>query len=92
MDPTISLGVLALVHSISAPVGQAKNKIGNNCWSDRSYDLWVKICTKFQVSYIRMAIWLIGLERWYLLLGGVVVGRGFEPQSDLELSIAQILM
>jgi hypothetical protein len=30
-----------------------------------------------------MAIWLRGLERWYLVLGGVAVGRGFEPQSDL---------
>jgi hypothetical protein len=39
-----------------------------------------------------MAIWLRGLERWYLLLGGVAVGRGFEPQSNLELSFAQILI
>jgi hypothetical protein len=40
-----------------------------------------------------MAIWLRGLERWYLVLGGVaVVGRGFEPQSDLELSFAKILI
>jgi hypothetical protein len=39
-----------------------------------------------------MAIWLRGLERWYLVLGGVVVGRGFEPQSDLELFFAEILM
>jgi hypothetical protein len=37
-----------------------------------------------------MAIWLRGLERWYLVLGGVAVGRGFEPQSDLELSFAKI--
>jgi hypothetical protein len=28
-----------------------------------------------------MAIWL---ERCYLVLGGVAVGRGFEPQSDLK--------
>jgi hypothetical protein len=33
-----------------------------------------------------------GLERWYLVLGGVAVGRGFEPQSDLELSFAKILI
>jgi hypothetical protein len=26
-----------------------------------------------------------GLERWYLVICGVAVGRGFEPQSDLEL-------
>jgi hypothetical protein len=38
-----------------------------------------------------MAIWLRGLERWYLVLGGVAVGRGFEPQSDLVLSLAKIL-
>jgi hypothetical protein len=31
------------------------------------------------------------VERWYLVLGGVAVGRGFEPQSDLELSFAEIL-
>jgi hypothetical protein len=37
-------------------------------------------------------IWLRGLEHWYLVLGGVAVGRGFEPQSDLELSFAEILM
>jgi hypothetical protein len=42
-------------------------------------------------SFLRMAIWLRGLERWYLVLGGVAVGRGFEPQSDLELSFAKIL-
>jgi hypothetical protein len=39
-----------------------------------------------------MAIWLRRLERWYLVLGGVAVGRGFEPQSDLELSFAKILI
>jgi hypothetical protein len=39
-----------------------------------------------------MAIWLRGLERWYLVLGGVAVGRGFEHQSDLELSFAEILL
>jgi hypothetical protein len=42
--------------------------------------------------FLRMAIWLGGLERWYLVLGGVAVGRGFEPQSDLELSFAEILL
>jgi hypothetical protein len=41
--------------------------------------------------FLRMAIWLRGLERWYLVLGGVAVGRRFEPQSDLELSFAEIL-
>jgi hypothetical protein len=41
---------------------------------------------------VRMAIWLRGLERWYLVLGGVAVGRGFEPQSDLDLSFAKILI
>jgi hypothetical protein len=39
-----------------------------------------------------MFIWLRGLERWYLVLGGVAVGRGFEPQSDLELFFADILI
>jgi hypothetical protein len=39
-----------------------------------------------------MAIWLRGLEHWYLVLGGVAVGRGFEPQSDLEHSFAKILI
>jgi hypothetical protein len=43
-------------------------------------------------SFLRMAIWLRGLERWYLVLGGVAVGCGFEPQSDLELSFAKILL
>jgi hypothetical protein len=42
-------------------------------------------------NLLRMAIWLRGLERWYLVLGGVAVGRGFEPQSDLELSFVEIL-
>jgi hypothetical protein len=42
--------------------------------------------------FLRMAIWLRGLERWYLVLGGVAVGRGFEPESDLELSFAKILI
>jgi hypothetical protein len=42
--------------------------------------------------FLRMAIWLRGLERWYLVLGGVAVGRGFEPQPDLELSFAKILI
>jgi hypothetical protein len=42
--------------------------------------------------FLRMAIWLRGLERWYLVLGGVAVDRGFEPQSDLELSFAKILL
>jgi hypothetical protein len=41
LDPAISSGVMALVQLISAPVGQAKNKIGKNCWCDRSYDLGV---------------------------------------------------
>jgi hypothetical protein len=39
-----------------------------------------------------MAIWLRGLERWYLVLGGIAVGRGFEPQFDLELFFAEILI
>jgi hypothetical protein len=34
--------------------------------------------------FLRMAIWLSGLKRWYLVLGGVAVGRGFDPKSDLE--------
>jgi hypothetical protein len=42
--------------------------------------------------FLRMAIWLRGLECWYLVLGGVAIGRGFEPQSDLELSFAKILI
>jgi hypothetical protein len=48
--------------------------------------------SKLVSPVIRMAIWLRGLERWYLVLGGVAVGRGFEPQSDLELSFAEILI
>jgi hypothetical protein len=39
-----------------------------------------------------MAIWLSCLERWYLVLGGVAEGRGFEPLSDLELFSAKILI
>jgi hypothetical protein len=31
--------------------------------------------------FLRMTIWLSGLKRWYLVLGGVAEGRGFEPQS-----------
>jgi hypothetical protein len=42
--------------------------------------------------FLRMAIWLRGLEPWNLVLGGVAVGRGFEPQSNLELSFAEILI
>jgi hypothetical protein len=42
--------------------------------------------------FLRMAIWLRGSEHWYLVLGGVAVGRGFEPQSDLELFFAEILI
>jgi hypothetical protein len=38
----------------------------------------------------RMTIWLRVLKCWYLVLGGVVVGHGFEPQSDLELFSANI--
>jgi hypothetical protein len=38
-----------------------------------------------------MAIWLRGLKRWYLVLGGVAVDRGFDPQSDLELFSVKIL-
>jgi hypothetical protein len=45
-----------------------------------------------ETFFLRMAIWLRGLECWYLVLGGVAVGRGFEPQSDLELSFAEILI
>jgi hypothetical protein len=41
------------------------------------------------LSWIEAKVWLRGLERWYL---GVAVGRGFEPQSDLELSFAKILI
>jgi hypothetical protein len=37
-----------------------------------------------------MAIW--GLEHWYLVLDGDAVGRGFEPQSNLELFFAEILI
>jgi hypothetical protein len=42
--------------------------------------------------FLRMAIWRRGLEPWYLVLGGDAVGRGFELQSDLELSFPEILM
>jgi hypothetical protein len=45
-----------------------------------------------QISVIRMAVWLGKIERWYLVLGGVVVGRGIEPQCDLELSFAELLI
>jgi hypothetical protein len=41
--------------------------------------------------FLRMAIWLWGLERLYLVPGGVAVDRGFEPQSDMELFFAEIL-
>jgi hypothetical protein len=41
--------------------------------------------------FLRMAIRLSGLKRWYLVLGGVAVGRGFKPQSDLELFSAKII-
>jgi hypothetical protein len=37
-----------------------------------------------------MAIWLRGLKHWYLVLGGVAVGHGFEPHSNLELFFAEI--
>jgi hypothetical protein len=38
-----------------------------------------------------MEIWLRGLKRLYLVLGGVAVGRGFGPQSDMELFSAKII-
>jgi hypothetical protein len=38
--------------------------------------------------FLMIAIWLRGQKRWYLVLGGVAVGRGLEPQSDLELFYA----
>jgi hypothetical protein len=41
---------------------------------------------------LRIAIWLRGLKNWYLVLGGVAVGHGFEPQSDLELFSAKIII
>jgi hypothetical protein len=46
------------------------------------------------VKELRIAIWLRGLKRWYLVLGGVAVGRDrvFEPQSDLELFSAKKIM
>jgi hypothetical protein len=43
-------------------------------------------------SLLRMAIWLRGLERWYLVLGGVAVCRGFEHQSNLEPFFAEIIV
>jgi hypothetical protein len=42
-------------------------------------------CLNASVGAPFLAIWLRGLKRWCLVLGGVAVGRGFEPQSDLEL-------
>jgi hypothetical protein len=42
--------------------------------------------------FLIMAIWLRGLEHWYLVPGGVAVGRGFETPSDLELFFAEILI
>jgi hypothetical protein len=45
-----------------------------------------------EAFFLRMAIWFRGLEHWYLVLGGVAVGRGFEPQSDLELSFTEIII
>jgi hypothetical protein len=48
-------------------------------------------CQSREPLFLRMAIWLRGIERWYLVLGGVAVGCGFEPQSDLELFFAEIL-
>jgi hypothetical protein len=45
--------------------------------------------------FSRMVIWLKGLERWYLVLGGVAVGREFELQSDqislLEVCLSQVI-
>jgi hypothetical protein len=32
----------------------------------------------------RMVILLSGLKCWYVVLGGVAIGHGFEPLSDLE--------
>jgi hypothetical protein len=34
--------------------------------------------------YIRMAIWFRGFERWYLVLGGVAVGRGFDMTENVH--------
>jgi hypothetical protein len=52
----------------------------------------INISAKYDLEISETRIWLRGLERWYLVLGGVAVGRGFEPQSDLELSFAKILI
>jgi hypothetical protein len=39
-----------------------------------------------------LTVLLEGLKRWYLVLGGVAVGRGFAPiQSDLKLFSAKII-
>jgi hypothetical protein len=37
------------------------------------------------------AIWHRGLERWYLVLGGVAICHGFELESDMELFSAKII-
>jgi hypothetical protein len=41
-----------------------------------------------ELFFLRIAIWL----KRYLVLGGVAVGCGFEPQSDLELFSAKIMI
>jgi hypothetical protein len=57
-------------------------------WSDADVDFsGIVSCI-----VLRMAIWLRGLKRWYLVVGGVAVGRGFEPQSDLELFFTKITL
>jgi hypothetical protein len=38
-------------------------------------------------SFLRMAIWLRVLERWYLVIGGVAVGRGFKPSLTWNFSL-----
>jgi hypothetical protein len=40
------------------------------------YHAWIRMPLSREPFFLRMAIWLRGLERWYLVLGGVAVGRG----------------
>jgi hypothetical protein len=71
------------------------------CYLTQSTQLWRRLSQWMHDLYsdiliflffLRMAISFRGLRRWYLVLGGVAEGRGFEPQSDLEFFFAEILI
>jgi hypothetical protein len=63
-------------------------------WLARKFQVmrWMALSRKILHKTEELILSNRGLERWYLVLGGVAVGRGFEPLSDLYLFLAEILI